>query len=120
MRGVSMTRPGRKRITNPTHPPENQPDERLALERLVFFSDAVFAIAITLLALDIRLPISAAQLTDRELLQHLLALGPQYFSFVVSFLMIGSFWSAHNRQFCFIRRYDRIFVLLNLLLLLLI
>ena len=43
----------------------------------MFFSDAVFAIAITLLALEIRLPASEGALTDDELLQQLLSLWPK-------------------------------------------
>jgi|SRR3954464_2362770 hypothetical protein len=52
--------------------------DSMGLERLIFFSDAVFAIAITLLALDIRLPTDAATLSNSELIQRLLELGPQY------------------------------------------
>lgn len=109
-----------KRKPLPTHLPENRLADHLGLERLVFFSDAVFAIAITLLALDIRLPTDAVQLTNQELFQRLLGLAPQYLSFVISFLVIGSFWAAHNRQFRLIRRYDGTLVFLNLLLLLVI
>ena len=57
----------------------------------MFFSDAVFAIAITLLALEIRLPASEGALTDDELLQQLLSLWPKYLAFVISFLVIGTF-----------------------------
>ena len=57
-----------------------------ALERLIFFSDAVFAIAITLLALDIRLP---ANVSDADVFHQLLELGPKYYSYGLSFLAIG-------------------------------
>lgn len=87
------------------------------MERLIFFSDAVFAIAITLLALDIRLPVDAASLSDSALLAQLLAIWPKYMAYAVSFLVIGSFWLAHHRRFRLIRRYDRRLLFLNLLLL---
>ena len=89
----------------------------MALERLIFFSDAVFAIAITLLALDIRLPALPPTLTDAEVLQQLLALGPKYYSFGISFLAIGLYWLGHHRMFHYIARYDPILLVLNLLLL---
>lgn len=90
----------------------------LGLERLIFFSDAVFAIAITLLALEIRLPTGQAIRSDSELLTALIGIWPRYLSYTVSFLVIGLYWMAHHRMFRSIARYDRRLLFLNLLLLL--
>ena len=68
------------------------------LERLVLLSDAVFAIAITLLVVDIRLPDRAGG-TDEDLAQALLNLIPNYIGFLVSFLVIGRYWVSHHRLF---------------------
>ncbi|MEZ4710135.1 MAG: TMEM175 family protein [Caldilineaceae bacterium] len=92
----------------------------LGLERLVFFSDAVIAIAITLLALEIRLPATAGELNNAALLHNLLAIFPSYLGYVISFWVIGSFWLSHHRRFRLIVRYDRNLLLLNMLLLMLI
>jgi len=92
-------------------------DDHIGLERLIFFSDAVFAIAITLLALEIRLPGTESALTDDQLLTQLLNLWPKYLAYVISFLVIGTFWLAHHRRFRYIRRYDRRLLWINLLLL---
>lgn len=91
--------------------------DQLGLERIIFFSDAVFAIAITLLALDIRLPPIEGPVTDEQLLQSLLAIWPKYLGFIISFLVIGVYWMAHHRKFRLIERYDTKLILLNLLLL---
>jgi uncharacterized membrane protein len=90
--------------------------EHFGLERLVFFSDAVFAIAITLLALEIHLP-SAGERSNDQLAQVLLSIWPKYQSYIISFLVIGLFWMAHHRKFRYIERYDNRLILLNLLLL---
>jgi uncharacterized membrane protein len=100
----------------PVDPPPTPQGNDTGLERLVFFSDAVFAIAITLLVLDIRLPDSIAGLSDRELLNRLLAVGPRYFAYVISFLVIGGFWIGHHRRFRSILFYNRWLIFLNLLL----
>lgn len=92
--------------------------DHLGLERLIFFSDAVFAIAITLLALEIRLPAGSDIRSDGELLAALLGIWPRYLSYAVSFLVIGVYWMAHHRMFRSIARYDRRLLFLNLLLLL--
>ena len=102
-----------------THSPENK-DDQIGLERLIFFSDAVFAIAITLLSLEIRLPGPEGSLTNVELWQRLLAIWPKYLAYVISFLVIGLFWIGHHRKFRIIQRYDSNLLLLNLLLLMLI
>ena len=86
----------------------------------MFFSDAVFAIAITLLALEIRLPGGEGALTDDELSRQLLSLWPKYLAYAISFFVIGTFWLGHHRRFRFIRRYDRRLLLINLFLLLLV
>ena len=94
--------------------------DQIGMERLIFFSDAVFAIAITLLVLDIRLPTAGDSLTDAELSQLLLGIWPKYMAYVISFLVIGMFWIGHHRKFRFIQRYDNRLLLLNVLLLMVI
>ena len=80
--------------------------------RLVAFSDAVFAITITLLVLEIRPP------TDYSNLRHdLLALWPSYLAYGVTFLFIGQVWANHHVLFDHIRAADRVVLLLNTLLL---
>jgi uncharacterized membrane protein len=76
------------------------------LERTVFFSDAVFAIAITLLILDIRVPEMPKEQISAQLPSLAFGLWPRVLSFVVSFLVIGSFWMSHHRMFHYIKRYD--------------
>ena len=107
-----------KKATKPAHPKSE--GDQLGLERLLFFSDAVFAIAITLLALEIRLPSLEGSLTNKQLFESLLAIWPQYFSYVLSFLVIGAFWLGHHRKFRYILRYDTNLILLNIVLLMVI
>ena len=89
-------------------------DDESGLERLVFFSDAVFAIAVTLLALEIRLPEDAGGLSNLQLFKSLIAIWPKYLSFFISFLVIGNFWIAHHHRYRYIQRYDTRLMLLNL------
>jgi uncharacterized membrane protein len=102
--------------------PDNPADLhfQLGLERLIFFSDAVFAISITLLVLEIRLPASAALYTDSELFRQLSGMWQSYLAYILSFLVIGTFWIAHHRKFRFIRRYDGGLIMLNLLFLMIV
>jgi TMEM175 potassium channel family protein len=86
--------------------------ERRDTGRLLAFSDAVFAITITLLVLEIRPP------TDYSNLPHdLLALWPSYLAYAVTFLFIGQVWANHHVMFDHIRAADRVVLLLNTLLL---
>jgi uncharacterized membrane protein len=80
--------------------------------RLEAFSDAVFAITITLLVLAIRPP------TDYSNLLHgLVELWPSYLAYAVTFLFIGQVWANHHVMFDHIRAADRFVLLLNTLLL---
>jgi uncharacterized membrane protein len=94
--------------------------DRLGLERLIFFSDAVFAIAITLLALEIRLPAGNDALDDAQLLAALVGIWQKYLAFAISFMVIGTLWIGHHRKFRYIKRYDRGLLILNLLMLMVI
>ena len=74
-------------------------DNKLALDRIIFFSDAVFAIAITLLALELRVPDMPTSQVAAEMPQRLAGMMPKFVSFILSFVIIGSYWHAHHRDF---------------------
>jgi uncharacterized membrane protein len=95
-------------------PPEGR---GLGFERLVFFSDAVFAIAITLLIIDVRLPELPPNPSEDAVREALGSLVPKVFAYVLSFATIGLYWLAHWRRFRYIARVDEGLVGLNLVLL---
>ena len=78
-------------------PHEDRPDH--PLERLIFFSDAVFAIAITLLIIEVHPPHLHYGSPWQDYINALLQLFPNLFGFFVSFFVIGAFWSGHHRAF---------------------
>lgn len=89
------------------------------LERMILFSDAVFAIAITLLALEIKIPeIDKHVVTDKILSDKLDEMIPKFVGFLVSFFIIGLYWSIHHRMFGFVVNYTRGLLWLNLFFLL--
>lgn len=84
-------------------------------ERLTFFSDAVFAIAITLLALDIRISGIPNELISLQLKSKIIELIPNIIGFGLSFWIIASFWIKYNRIMGFIKKCDARLISLNLL-----
>ncbi|MBC9934359.1 TMEM175 family protein [Chitinophaga qingshengii] len=86
---------------------ESKPAHReFELDRAVLFSDAVFAIAITLLIIEIKLPEIPAQLPAggyREVLTPFLM---EFFTFAMSFMFIGTFWKWHLHLCRFLQHYD--------------
>jgi uncharacterized membrane protein len=84
------------------------------LERLIFFSDAVFAIAITLLVIDIRLPDLAGEPGGPAAMDVLASLAGRIVTFVLSFAVVGLYWTGHHRIFAAVRDFDGRVVVLNL------
>ena len=93
----------------------NEIKKEFQLERLIFFSDAVFAIAITLLVIEIRIPDVHENVSDHVLLGMLGHLVPKFVGFLISFMLIGLYWSVHHRMFGFVTSYNRRLILLNLM-----
>src|ERR1043165_2864589 len=102
------------------HDQDTSEQNRLGLERLIFFSDAVFAIAITVLVLDIHLPPAGATADNNQLLLMLKGLWPKYLGYIISFWVIGFYWISHHRKFLLIKRFDSRLLRLNMLLLMVI
>ncbi len=90
-------------------------DVPLDIERLIFFSDAVIAIAITLLVIQLDVP--TVLRSDAELRDALVALSPSFFSFFLSFVVIAIWWLSHHRLLRLVDRSDGLLVVLNFVLL---
>ncbi|MFY1618963.1 TMEM175 family protein [Micromonospora sp. WMMD736] len=83
------------------------------LDRLVFFSDAVIAIAMTLLAIELPLPEGDDDAARWRSLGELVT--GEYLSFLLSFVVIGAFWSVHHRLFQRVARMGPWIAWLNLI-----
>jgi uncharacterized membrane protein len=92
----------------------------IKLEHVISFSDAIFAFAITLMALSVDIPDLPTNLTQSELLDKLYELLPQFESYVISFAIISIFWVSYHQVFNHIKGSHITMVYLNLLFLLLI
>lgn len=104
---------------------DQEDDEEAATEgtgttRLEAFSDAVIAIAITILVLEFKVPEGPPEETDWRLGTALVAQWPSYISYGMSFMVLGVAWASHHRIFQYIVRFDWPFLMLNLLFLLLV
>ena len=84
-------------------------EDQLGLDRIAFFSDAVMAIAITLLVIDLKLP----DRSHGELFSQLALLQGPLLGYFISFMVVASFWEAHHRMFRYLQTYDRRFLWLN-------
>jgi uncharacterized membrane protein len=92
----------------------------IKLEHVISFSDAVFAFAITFMALSVDIPDLPTDLTQSELLDKLYDLYPQFESYIISFAVIAIFWVSYHQVFNHIKGSHITMVYLNLLFLLLI
>ncbi len=86
----------------------------LRIETLV---DGVFAIAMTILVLDLRIPPIS---NPTDLVPTLIGMWPRFLTYAVSFVLLGAYWIAHHSQYRFIERADRIMLLLNIVFLMMV
>lgn len=86
-------------------------------DRIINFSDAVFAFAATLLVLKIDLPQIPPELLETQFTSELIKLWPAYAANFVSFLVIAYYWRMHHKLFILIKRYDNFVVWLNIFIL---
>jgi uncharacterized membrane protein len=106
--------PAQPAATAGSQAPVAAADEYAGLDRIKFFSDAVFAIAITLLILNVAIPSGTRQ---SHLAHELNSIWPEYGAFAFTFLLIGLRWMTHLIQFRHIRAYDYTLLGLNMALL---
>jgi uncharacterized membrane protein len=78
-----------------------------SVERLAALSDGVFAVAMTLLVLDLRVPAMEAMHSERELWRALVALSPRLVMYMMSFMTLGIFWIGQQTQLNHLARSDR-------------
>jgi uncharacterized membrane protein len=101
----------------PDHEPKpisSELEREFELERLVLFSDAVFAIAITLLIIDIKWPDLPANISGINISRLFVPTYFQFFAFAISFFFIGQSWSGHLKLFRLLRKYDQGLITRNL------
>jgi uncharacterized membrane protein len=87
------------------------------LERMILFSDAVFAIVITLMAIEIKIPETDGKIQSDVLQHQLRHLLPTIGAYIVSFFFIGVIWYQHLKIFSLVKDYDKGLVIRNLILL---
>jgi len=92
----------------------------IRVEHVISFSDAVFAFAITLMALSIDIPDLPLNLSQSQLLDRLYGLYPQVEDYIISFAVVGIFWVSYHQVFNHIKGSHISMIYLNLLFLLLI
>lgn len=95
-----------------------QTEERAAfqLERMILFSDAVFAIAITLLIIEIKVPeLHGPEANELALLYAIRNLIPKFLGFLISFILVGMYWTVHHRMFGYVAGITPKLMRLNLL-----
>lgn len=96
---------------------KRQTEKDTAVERLIFLSDGVFAIAITLLVLEV-VPDVQAHLPAAQLLDMFLDLRRPILTYALSFIIVSLYWTTHQRIFQYIERTDTVLTWLNIFFLL--
>jgi len=104
--------------SQPAPKEEKHPKQDFQVERLAFFSDAVFAIALTLLVVEFKAPHITSDSTFDDVVQQLFDLKYHFVAILLSFFAITNFWTSHHQLFKYIHNYNTSIIVANLLVLL--
>lgn len=96
---------------------ESDLQKEFELERMILFSDAVFAIAITLLIIEIKFPEIEKGADSHEIIHTFKPVIIRFFGFILSFFFIGVMWARHLKIFKYLRSYNNGVIAINLVLL---
>lgn len=91
---------------------------KFQLERILLFSDAVFAIAITMMIIEIKPPHLDHDISFSQAMKALLSKFPIFIGNVISFYMIAHYWMNHHKLMQYLHRYNTQFIVINFALLL--
>lgn len=97
---------------------DKHPKQEFQVDRIAFFSDAVFAIAITLLVIEFKAPHITKETTAPELWHEMKEMKLKLAALVLSFVLIMSYWVRHHTLFKHIHNYNRKIIMANMLVLL--
>lgn len=102
-------------MTNDRDAPPAHADGGFGKTRIEALADGIFAVAMTLLVLDVKIPQGEFFLSDGALFQRLLSLEHTFVIYLISFIVLGMFWVGHHAQFHYIRYVDHTILWLNLI-----
>ena len=94
-------------------PKHHKSREDIQLERMLFFTDGIFAISITLLVIEIKVPALSTH-TDKALLDYLSETMLRLFGFLISFGIVGHYWAVHHRIFGYVKKCTPALLWINL------
>ncbi|MBB6128846.1 TMEM175 family protein [Mucilaginibacter lappiensis] len=94
---------------------EDEIKKEFQLERVILFSDAVFAIIITIMVLEIKLPETLHHASAQQINQAFTELVPKFIGYALSFTLIGNFWYRHLQIFSFLKDYNVNLIVMNLI-----
>ncbi|OOQ59579.1 TMEM175 family protein [Mucilaginibacter pedocola] len=93
---------------------EEEIKKEFQLERVILFSDAVFAIIITIMVLEIKLP-EGLRHAERSEVQHaIIEVLPRLFGYMTAFFFVGMFWLKHLKMFSYLKDYSKGLIIWNL------
>jgi len=81
--------------------------------RMEALSDGIFAVAMTLLVLDIKMPENVRLQANADLWRHFAAIGHAFVVYALSFVVLAMFWAGHNYQFHYVEKLDRQLLWIN-------
>ncbi len=88
-------------------------------KRLEALADGVFTVAMTIMVLELTVPVITFN-SDREIILQLISMWPKFISYVLSFLVLGVYWIIHHKIFDIIKRYTSTLAWLNILFLMIV